>query len=416
MAGVSARCRGTADPCVVLMKRLIAQHAGRWAEKGGVASLAQGIVHWEPPPGAYAAAAKALTEGGAQLHRYTPDEGTDDLVAALRRKLAAENGLPGAHVMVTAGANQAFMNCVLTFVGEGDKTIVFRPYYFNHVMAVQCTRGDDALVIGPCTEHGVPDLAWLAAQLSLPGHGVTMVTVVNPGNPTGVALPRSVLEKAAGICRAHGVWLVMDVTYEHFDHARANSNPGAGDGGGDGVPFWCSPADHVVHVFSFSKGYALAGFRVGYTAMAPGPRGDAAFQEMLKVQDTIPICPSHIGQIAAAAALAAGRGWVDDKVAGLAGNRDAVLAALAPLPRTMGGTGAMYVMAELPPHLPMDDVAAAELLVRDHGVATIPGSFCGLPGWLRVCYANLPPAACRRAAQRLRTGVEALCNLAPARL
>ena len=56
---------------------------------------------------------------------------------ALQAKLAAENALPGHEVMVTAGANQAFVNIVLTLLDAGDRAVLFRPYYFNHLMALQ---------------------------------------------------------------------------------------------------------------------------------------------------------------------------------------------------------------------------------------------------------------------------------------
>ena len=81
--------------------------------------------------------------------------------------------------------------------------------------------------------------------------------------------------------------------------------------------------------------------------------------------------------------------------------------ALEPLEAIMGGSGAMYMMAKLPATA-QDDQAVARGLVRDHGVAVIPGSFCGFPGWIRVCYANLPPEKCLEAAERLGNGIRAL--------
>jgi aspartate/methionine/tyrosine aminotransferase len=137
---------------------------------------------------------------------------------------------------------------------------------------------------------------------------------------------------------------------------------------------------------------------------------------MLKVQDTIPIAPSRISQVAAAGALSAGPAWVREKVATLDVGRQAILEALSPLP-IMGGSGAMYVMAKLPSgavattgNTPVDDVQIAREFVRDYGVAVIPGTFCGVPGWIRVCYANLPPEKCLEAAARLKAGIQALTD------
>ena len=66
-------------------------------------------------------------------------------------------------------------------------------------------------------------------------------------------------------------------------------------------------------------------------------------------------------------------------------------------------------MAKLPDATP-DDRDIAEKLVKDYGVAIIPGSFCGFPGWIRVCYSNLSPNKCLQAAERLQKGIQELCE------
>jgi aspartate/methionine/tyrosine aminotransferase len=106
--------------------------------------------------------------------------------------------------------------------------------------------------------------------------------------------------------------------------------------------------------------------------------------------DTIPICPSRISQVAALGSLKAGRDWVREMVATLSTGREAILKALEPCEQTMGGSGAMYLMCKVGG----DDREFARKLVKDYGVAVIPGSFCGYQGWLRVCYANLQPDKC----------------------
>ena len=106
--------------------------------------------------------------------------------------------------------------------------------------------------------------------------------------------------------------------------------------------------------------------------------------------DTIPICPSRISQVAALGSLDAGLDWVRDKVNTLSVGRQAILKALEPCELIVGGSGAMYVMCKVSG----DDRELARRLVQDYGVAVIPGSFCGAPGWLRVCYSNLAPEQC----------------------
>jgi len=325
--------------------------------------------------------------------------------------------------------------------GNISKCVVFEPYYFNHVMAVQTARGgsgcggtastpttdgdddDDAtssvegLLVGPTTK-GVPDLEWLKSQLdenkysdsetATSGNAIRMVTLVNPGNPTGVSLPREFLEEITQLTKEYGVWLVMDNTYEHFDVEEKNKLSNTNDNSTPDFP--CFDEEHVINIFSFSKGYAMAGFRVGYVALSSKTsndnvegRGTRAYEQMLKVQDTIAICTSRISQMAALGALRAGREWVHEQVRTLDTGRKAILGAMSSLEDVIGGNGAMYVMGKLPEGV--NDQEFASSLVEHYGVAVIPGSFCGLSGWIRVCYSNLPPEDCKIAAARLEKGI-----------
>ena len=206
-------------------------------------------------------------------------------------------------------------------------------------------------------------------------------------------IPRSTLEEASALCAEHGVWLVLDNTYEHFEYA--------------GCPVHeCLEGDHIINVFSFSKAFGMMGWRVGYLAFPPTLMG-----ELFKVQDTIAICPTQVSQHVAVGASQAGRAWVTDKVAGLAEQKALVLDALKPLGdgAVQGGSGAIYLFCRLPPSC-QDDMAVVKYLVDEHGVVLIPGSACGVPGSVRVCYANLPLEKTRVAADRLRAGLTALVS------
>eukprot|EP00815_Leptocylindrus_aporus_P006068 CAMPEP_0116066356 /NCGR_PEP_ID=MMETSP0322-20121206/10327_1 /TAXON_ID=163516 /ORGANISM="Leptocylindrus danicus var. apora, Strain B651" /LENGTH=420 /DNA_ID=CAMNT_0003552881 /DNA_START=139 /DNA_END=1398 /DNA_ORIENTATION=+ len=387
----------TLDPCVVLMKDIIAKHAKKWEDKGDeIYSLAQGVVYWEPPKESIEFCAQALTttdqrdttvhtnpidgtsSSSMDVHLYGPAAGLPQLVSSLEEKLRIENNLEDVEVMITAGANQAYMNCVLTLMDKNSKAVVFAPYYFNHVMAIQMHSGDESVLVGQSVslkdEYNdiyVPDLMWLEDKLREEESSIRMVTLVNPGNPTGVSIPYSFMEKISNLCHRYGVWLVVDNTYEHFDHVGNNK---IGD-----VPFACQDKEHVINIFSFSKSFSLAGFRIGYlTTSRKGP-GKRMYEQMIKVQDTIPICVSRMSQLAALGALKAGRSWADKKVATLEFGRKRILDALKPLSNVMGGSGAMYVMGKLPENI--DDVEFADELVEHYGVAVIPGTFCGYPGW-----------------------------------
>eukprot|EP00438_Fugacium_kawagutii_P031081 Skav204623 [mRNA] locus=scaffold1712:235083:244373:- [translate_table: standard] len=122
--------------------------------KEGIMSLAQGIVHWSPPPAALEAAQKAAQE--PDTNSYCADDGLPKFREALKEKLKKENGLDGVEVMVTAGANQAYTNLVCTLLDEQDGSWLIitwsRPFYFNHRMALQMTGGHANVVLAPSTK------------------------------------------------------------------------------------------------------------------------------------------------------------------------------------------------------------------------------------------------------------------------
>eukprot|EP00979_Chaetoceros_neogracilis_P008611 scaffold1910_cov225-Chaetoceros_neogracile.AAC.3 len=410
----SNRVNETLDPCVVLMKQLIAKHQHLWTDEK-IYSLAQGVVYWNPPQAVNDAMVTAINDPTTTLHSYAPDEGLPELVSAIKLKLRRENNLPSKgssqddiQVIVTPGANAAYMNCVLTLLSENELSVVFKPYYFNHVMAIQMTRGQEALLVGPIDDDGCPSMSWLKEQLEEKGKQIKMITITNPGNPTGVSLPTSKLQEIVDLCRDFGVFVVFDNTYEQFDHTGANTFETESGDGLTKAGFHCFSDEHVINIFSFSKGYAMAGYRVGYVVVNTcGEDGKNVYEQMVKVQDTIPICTSRISQKAAMGALSEGRPWVERKVKTLDEGREAILDALEPLEKTIGGSGAMYCMAKLPSGI--DDMQLAEELVEKYGIAIIPGKFCGLPGWIRVCYSNLPTKECKIAAGRLKKGLIDLC-------
>ena len=303
-AFASKRVHETLDPCVVLMKQLITKHQHLWVDEQ-IYSLAQGVVYWTPPETANEKISSALSDPNSALHTYAPDEGIPELISAIKEKLARENKLPedgscnsdDVQVIVTSGANQAYMNCVLTLLDEGDLSVVFKPYYFNHVMAIQMTRGNEALLVGPVDDDGYPSIVWLKEQFeSEKGNAIKMITITNPGNPTGVSIPKQNLQEIVDLCREYEKIIVFDCTYEQFDHSSANAIPINEDLASEG--FFCFSDEHVVNIFSFSKGYAMAGFRVGYVVVNTcGSEGKDIYEQMVKVQDTIPIATSRLSQV-----------------------------------------------------------------------------------------------------------------------
>ncbi|KAL1060668.1 hypothetical protein V6Z11_D05G133400 [Gossypium hirsutum] len=324
-------------------------------------SLAQGVVYWKPPKQALDKV-KALVEDPS-VSCYGADEGLPELREALIRKLRQENNLQRSSVMVTAGANQAFVNLVLTLCDAGDSVVMFAPYYFNAYMSFQMT-GVTKILVGPGYPKTLyPDADWLERTLLETKPVPKLVTVVNPGNPSGTYIPEPLLKRISDICKNAGCWLVVDNTYEYFMY--------------DGLKHSCVEGDHIVNIFSFSKAYGMMGWRVGYQL--------------------------------ALHSLELGPEWVREQVKDLVKNREIVIEALSPLGEgaVLGGEGAIYLWATLPEKC-MDDVKVVHWLAHRHGVVAIPGSACGSPGHLRISFGGLMENDCRAAAQRLKTGLEEL--------
>ncbi|KAL0905786.1 hypothetical protein M5K25_024224 [Dendrobium thyrsiflorum] len=385
-AKLSRRALETETPVMVQIQELM-----RGAKD--VISLAQGVVYWQPPEQALKKVQDIVWEPSTSY--YGADEGLSELRLALLEKLRRENKLTKSSVMVTAGANQAFVNLVLTLCDPGDSVVMFAPYYFNAYMSFQMT-GINNILIGPSNKNTLhPDVEWLEMLLSEKDTKSVpkLVTVVNPGNPTGSYIPPPLLQRISDLCKSVGAWLVVDNTYEYFMY--------------DDLEHSCIEDDHIVNVFSFSKAYGMMGWRVGYIAYPTEVEGFGA--QLLKVQDNIPICASIIGQRLALYSLEVGPKWIRERVQDLVKNREMLKRALSPLGEesVKGGEGAIYLWAKLPENC-CDDYEVVRWLVRKHGIVVIPGSASGGPGYIRISFGGLKEADCEVAAQRLRKGLEEL--------
>ncbi|XP_059658061.1 aromatic aminotransferase ISS1-like [Cornus florida] len=353
--------------------------------------LGQGAVYWQPPELALERVKHIAWEPSTS--RYGTHEGLPELKEALLKKLCQENKLIKSSVMVTAGSNQGFLNLVLTLCDVTDSVVLFAPYFFNAYMSFQMT-GINNILVGPSNPMTLlPDADWLKKVMSETKPVPKLVSIVNPGNPSGVCIPESLLKRISDICRSSGSWLVVDNAYEYFVY--------------DGFKHSCVEGNHVINLFSFSKAYGMMGWRVGYIAYSLEVEG--LLTQLLKVQDNVAICTPMISQKVALYCLEAGREWVKSQVESLAKNKKLLVEALSPLGEdtVKGGEGAIYLWAKLPNKYP-NDFEVVCWFARRHGVLLLPGSACGAPGCVRITYGMLREADCVIAADRLRRGLEEL--------
>jgi aspartate/methionine/tyrosine aminotransferase len=363
---------------------------GRWiAETPGTISLGQGVVSYGPPPEAIEAARRfgdALTD-----HRYGPVEGLPALVEAIEEKLARENGIRvrgSSRVVVTAGGNLAFVNAILAVTDPGDEVILPAPYYFNHEMAIVIAGGRAVPV--PTFRDYQLDVQAIADAIT---PRTRAVVTVSPNNPTGAVYSAESLRAVNALCGDRGLFHIHDEAYEYFTY--------------DGVPQW-SPgaidgaAGHTISLYSLSKAYGLASWRIGYMVI-PGMLWEA----INKIQDTLLICPPAVSQHAAIAALRVGRSYTSVHLPELDGLRRSIFEALGdpgvPCDVPPAG-GAFYYLVRV--HSKLDPLVLTERLIRNHHVAVIPGSAFGDTGCsIRISYGALRPESVTEGVGRLVSGL-----------
>jgi aspartate/methionine/tyrosine aminotransferase len=367
---------------------------GSWIrEHPGTISLGQGVVHYGPPSAAVEAIRAALP--AAWTHEYNDGAGIPVLVEAIRRKLAADNHIDvgrGSRVLVTAGANMAFVHVVLAITEPGDEVVLPVPYYFNHEMAIE--MAGCRVVRVPTDEHY--QLRLDAIESAITSRTRALVTI-SPNNPSGAVLSESSLRAVNELCRRRGIYHVSDEPYEYFTFAGARHvSPGS----------FPEAAGHTISIFSLSKAYGFAGWRIGYVAYP-----EALASAMMKSQDTILICPTIAAQIGAAAALGVGRAYCEPFVRELASIRDIVvkeMSSLGDLAQVPAADGAFYVLLRV--NTTLDPLVLAERLVRQHGVAVVPGSAFGMTDgcYFRVAFGALQKATVTEGIGRLVSGLRTL--------
>lgn len=368
---------------------------GAWTrDTPGTISLGQGIVSYGPPPEAIAALQSAVTL--AATHQYGPVEGQDDLLEAIAAKLRADNGIdvePESRVFVTAGGNMAFMTAVLAVADPDDEIVLVAPFYFNHEMAV--VMAGCRPVVVPTDGNYQVDPDAIRAAIS---PRTRAVVTVSPNNPTGAVYPEATLRAVNTLCAERGVVHVHDEAYEYFTYDEARHfSPGSLPGAGQ----------HTISLFSLSKAYGFAGWRIGYMVV-PAALADA----VNKIQDTILICAPLPSQAAAAAALRVGGGHCRPHVARLAAVRRRAIALLdevADLCEAPRPDGAFYFLLRLRARI--DPLVLVERLIREHHVAVLPGTAFGDAACsLRVSYGALSPETVEEGLRRLVAGLRALAS------
>ncbi|MCP3957154.1 MAG: pyridoxal phosphate-dependent aminotransferase [bacterium] len=363
--------------------RLAESATGRAARKAAeLRAAGRTIIDWSAgqpdfasPEVAVEAARRALAEG---FTRYTAAAGTPDLRRALAAHYAERHGAPWTidQVMVTVGGKAALFELMMTLIDEGDSAVIPSPCWVTFPEQVRFAGGRPILVPTAAADgfaiHAQPVIDAIEPETRL-------VLLNSPCNPTGGIIAARDLRRIVEHCAERGIVVLSDETYERFlFDGREHASAGA---------LAAEFPDTVVVVGSFSKTYAMTGWRIGF-ALASAP----LIAKVTAVQSHATSNATSFAMRGAEAALTGADDDVERMLAAFARRRDLLVRGLERLPGVScpKPAGAFYAF----PHVAecyrpgrQGSLEFAEALLEDAGVAIVPGLAFGADDHVRISFA-----------------------------
>ena len=326
-------------------------------------NLSQGFPDFDPPQELMDALARVAYEGP---HQYSVTYGAPNLRAALAEKYRRTTGVetdPETQVLVTCGGTEAMMSAMMALCDPGDRVLVFSPFYENY--------GADAILSGaepiyiplvPPDYSFDPDLIEQGFRV-----GAKAIVICNPSNPCGKVFTREELLLIGDLAKRYDAYIVTDEVYEHMVYAPSIHTPMAGLPG---------MAERTITCNSLSKTFSITGWRLGYLI---GP--EKVVEAARKVHDFLTVgAPSPL-QEAAVTGLGFGEEYYRSLNALYRQKRDYFLAGLDRLGLKHNiPQGTYFVLVEisdflrLPQFQGWSDLEFCEWMIREVGVAAVPGS------------------------------------------
>lgn len=363
----ASKLPGVGTTIFTVMSGLAAAH--------GALNLSQGFPGFDPPQALRALVADHMQRGRNQ---YAPMAGVPALRAVIAALVAGHYGCkadPESAITVTAGATEALFCAIQAFVGPGEEVIVFDPAYDSYDPAVRLAGGNcrHLPLVAPDFR---PDWNRLADAMT---PKTRLIILNSPHNPTGAVLDAADLATLAGIVREHDTLLLSDEVYEHivFDGAPHES-----------LLRHEELRARTLVVSSFGKSFHATGWKVGYVVAPPPLTAElrrvhqfVTFSVHTAVQhalaDFMTSCPEHIAGLPA---------FYQDR-------RDRFCYLLEGSRfRFTPARGTYFQLLDYGEISDADDIAMAQRLTIEHGIAAIPLSpFCANPPGtrlLRFCFAK----------------------------
>ena len=343
----------------------------RLNHKYGGVNLSQGFPDFPAPAMVKEAACAAIR---ADVNQYAVTWGAKGFREAIAADFEKRHGLPivaDEQVTVCCGATEAMMATMMGVIDPGDEVVIFEPFYENY--------GPDAILSGatpryvtlrePLGSARAEDSSSLTGswtfdpdELAAAFNAKTKAIILNsPNNPTGKVFTRDELETIAALCRKWDVLAISDEIYEHIIYDGHRHIPIATIEG---------MADRTVTINSLSKTYSVTGWRVGW-AISPASIAGA----IRKVHDFLTVGAAAPLQEAGIAALGTPESYYQELASNYRARRDRLVGILERHGFTcFNPGGAYYIMTDIAAFGFPNDVEFARYLVKDVGVAAVPGS------------------------------------------
>ncbi len=346
---VSRKAQQFTESVIREMTRLAMEH--------DALNLAQGFPDFAAPEAVKEAAVNAVR---ADVNQYSITWGARDFRRAIAERFERETGLtidPEREVTVCCGATEAMIASLMAIIDPGDEVVVFEPFYENY--------GPDSIICGAAPRFvplRPPDWAFDPDELAAAFTERTRAIVLNtPNNPTGKVFSRAELENIAALCQRWDAYAVTDEIYQYLvydgtEHISIASLPGM--------------RERSITLNSLSKTYSVTGWLVGW-AVAPPEISNG----IRKMHDFITVGAPAPLQEAGVVALRLPESYYLKTRDEYAARRDRFLPALEKAGfRCFKPHGAYYIMTDISGFGFGNDDSFARYLVREIGVAAVPGS------------------------------------------
>lgn len=378
---VSSRARGV---CESETLRLSDEAARLRAEGRDVLSLLEGEPDLPVPEAVIRATEEALRAGRT---RYSASAGLPELKAAISRKLKDENGVTAApeDILVVNGAKQAVYEVLQALCEPGDEVLIPAPCWVTFPESVKLA-GAAPVLVATGADHQL-DLEALERAATAKTRAIILNT---PNNPTGAVYPESALRAVVALAARRGLMIVADEAYEAlvYDGERHVSVASLG----------AEAAARTVTIQTFSKSFAMTGFRLGCLA-GPGDLVKAVGRMHGHVTGNVCTFAQH----GALAALGLGGAHRESWRAEHQKRRDAAFEPGSKLFDCVKPRGGLFLFADARRHLGKRFKTSAELaehFLHEAGVAVVPGSAFGREGFLRLSF-SAPESVLREGFARL---------------